>query len=245
MAAHWHPFHQVIVVNRGVFEVTIAGQSVRATAGDVLFYHAGLVHEERSNRRSPASTTFFSIQVPDCQAIPVCTRDQGGRIRELAAWLKADHFAHADKAHLTHLALAVIHQIQRLHSTPNSPWLESIRQQMREHLATDLDLDTVAAWGGLSKFAFVRKYKSLCGHPPMRDLRLMRLDQARTLLLTTALPIKAIAETAHLGNESQFSKLFHHYQGMWPGELRRRPTKPKSRRLAQKRGEPIGDEPGR
>jgi len=95
---------------------------------------------------------------------------------------------------------------------------------MRNHLATDLNLDTLAAWGGLSKFAFVRKYQSLSGHTPMRDLRLMRLDHARTLLLTTALPIKAVAEAAHLGNESQFSKLFHHYQGMRPGELRRSPA---------------------
>lgn len=223
MAPHWHPFHEVIVVNRGVIDVAIGGETLRGALGDVLFYHAGLVHEEHSNRRNPVATTFFSLRMAGCNGLPSSVRDQGGRIRQLAAWLLEDHRNRAGKQHLTHLAEAIILQIKRLGSTQESPWLETLRLRMRDHLATDLDLDTLAGWGGMSRFAFVRKYKSLCGCTPMRDLRLMRLDHSRTLLLSTALPIKAVAEAAHLGNESQFSKLFHHHHGMWPGELRRRP----------------------
>ena len=56
----------------------------------------------------------------------------------------------------------------------------------------------------------------------MEELRLSRLDQARTLLLTTNLPVKAIAPAVGIGDEYQLSKLFRSHFNLSPRDLRTR-----------------------
>jgi len=74
----------------------------------------------------------------------------------------------------------------------------------------------------MSKFAFVRKFRRLRGRTPMEELRLLRLDRARTLLLTTSLPVKAIAPEVGIGDEYQLSKLFRRHFNLAPSQLRTR-----------------------
>jgi transcriptional regulator GlxA family with amidase domain len=73
----------------------------------------------------------------------------------------------------------------------------------------------------MSKFHFSRRYRQLTGLTPMEDLRQLRLEAARDLLLTTDLPLKAIAPRTGLGDEYHLSRLFRRAFGIAPGELRR------------------------
>jgi transcriptional regulator GlxA family with amidase domain len=61
----------------------------------------------------------------------------------------------------------------------------------------------------------------LTGLTPMEDLRQLRLEAARDLLLTTDLPLKAIAPRTGLGDEYHLSRLFRRAFGIAPGALRR------------------------
>lgn len=220
LAPHLHPFHEIIVVTAGVLHLQIGAERIDAAAGDVLFYRAGRVHEEWSDRKSPVATCFLSLSAASLPELPTRVPDAGGRIRQLVAWILQDH-RYRLTAHLpSRLAEVLLLQLERLSLPQESPWLLSLRRRMQENLGEDLDLDTVAAWAGMSKFAFVRKYKRVSGGTPMRDLRQMRLDHGRSLLLTTNMPIKCIAEASHLGDESQFSKLFHRVYKLWPSEVR-------------------------
>ena len=72
----------------------------------------------------------------------------------------------------------------------------------------------------MSKFAFVRKFKRLCGPTSMEELRLIRLDQARTLLLTTNPPVEVIAPAVGIGDEYQLSKVFRSHFNLFPRDLR-------------------------
>ena len=74
----------------------------------------------------------------------------------------------------------------------------------------------------MSKFAFVRKFKRLSGRTPMQDLQQMRLNQARTMMLASGLPMKAIAPVVGLGDEYQLSKLFRRHFKLSPREIRSR-----------------------
>jgi len=81
---------------------------------------------------------------------------------------------------------------------------------------------TQALVGTLSKFHFIRRYRTLTGRTPMEDLRLIRIEAARDLLLTTNLPLKEIAPRCGLGDEYHLSRLFRRYQDVTPSELRHR-----------------------
>ena len=61
MPAHFHHFHELIVVFGGQIEVDIAGQILTGRAGDVLFYPQGVRHEETSNPRDPVETYFAAF----------------------------------------------------------------------------------------------------------------------------------------------------------------------------------------
>ena len=55
----------------------------------------------------------------------------------------------------------------------------------------------------------------------MSDLRLIRVDEACHLLLTTDLPLKSIAERSGFCDEYHFSRVFRQLRRMSPGEFRK------------------------
>ena len=56
----------------------------------------------------------------------------------------------------------------------------------------------------------------------MDELRRMRLNEARLMILSTTLPLKAIAPAVGIGDEYQLSKLFRRQFGISPRALRTR-----------------------
>jgi transcriptional regulator GlxA family with amidase domain len=117
---------------------------------------------------------------------------------------------------------AMVGELRRLCAVTHDPWLEDILAFIRKKLTAPLTLDDLAHRGKMSKFAFVRKFKRLTGRTPMAELRLRRLDLARTLILTTNLPLKAVAPAVGIGDEYQLSKLFRTHFNLSPRDLRTR-----------------------
>ncbi len=228
MPAHLHPHHELVVITQGVLNLKINGEILTAVPGDVLFYHAGGVHKESSDTSQPVGSYFLGFRMGGAIDLPVRIRDEGGRIRQMMAWIHSDHEDLAEPGISSGLLRAILLQLDRLFQQKESPWLTGLRHRMQENMKSDLDLAMLANWGGMSKFAFARKYKRLSGRSPILELRMIRLAHARSLLFTTSLPLKQIAEASHLGDESQLSKLFYRHFSMWPGELRMRPKQVRS-----------------
>lgn len=224
MPPHSHTVHELIVVLGGRMSLEMDDQSLHAAAGDILLYRAGHVHKETSSRRDPVGTFFlvFKATVATLAGIPVRLRDTDGRVRQMAAWLMRDHRSGVAPERQTPLMEAVLSEVKRLGCSPVDPWLADLRQHMQQHLAQRLYLADLARHCRMSKFALVRKYRRLGGTTPMRELQHMRLNQARTLMLTTGLPVKAIAPAVGLGDEYQLSKLFRRHFHLSPREMRTR-----------------------
>lgn len=222
MPPHQHPFHELIVVLDGRMKLLTGGDSLLAEAGDLLLYRSGSVHEEITDPQHPVKTYYvgFRATAGAIDRVPVRSRDTGGRIRQLAGWLVHDHRVIRTADEMESLLRALLAELRRLAKAPGEPWLAHVRQWMQHHLAERLQLGDLARAGGMSKFAFIRKFKEQSGRTPMEDLRLMRLNQARSLVLSSALPVKAIAPAVGLGDEYQLSKLFRRHFLMSPSEMR-------------------------
>lgn len=224
MPPHSHQVHELIVVLNGRMRLEIAGQVLVAEAGDLLLYRAGHVHKEQSDDKAPVNTFFLVFKAAELalEHFALRLRDSDGRVRQMAAWLVRDHKAGVPPERQTPLLRALLTETKRLCGTPVDPWLADLRQHMQQKLAGRIYLDDLARHSGMSKFAFVRKFRRLSGTTPMRDLQRMRLNQARTLMLTTGMPVKAIAPTVGLGDEYQLSKLFRRHFRLSPREMRAR-----------------------
>ncbi len=231
MPPHSHQVHELIVVLAGRMRLEMDGQTLTAGAGDLLLYRAGHVHKEASDRKEPVSTFFlvFKAEEAALNHFALRLRDADGRVRQMAAWLVRDHRAGVAPERQTPLLRALLHETRRLCASPVDPWLNDQRQHMQQSLAGRLYLDDLARRCGMSKFAYVRKFRRLSGTTPMRDLQRIRLNQARTLMLTTGLPVKAIAPAVGLGDEYQLSKLFRRHFRLSPREMRARLRRKRAR----------------
>lgn len=228
MKAHSHPFHEMIVIIQGGQYVRIHGKEIHAEEGDILFYPKRIPHEEWTVKGKPLESLFFSFEWGDYHAdVPIHVRDRRGRVRAMAEWLSAETAAHTVITPMVSRSLfqALLGQFISLWKCKEEDFVGTIRRHAREHIKEEIALDHLAEVSGMSKFHFVRRYRKLTGRTPMADVRMIRLEYARELVLTTSLPLKIIAEKAGIGDQYQMSKLFRRYAGSSPGSLRRHTSK--------------------
>jgi len=220
MARHAHAFHELIIVLRGQLCVEIRGQTRVARAGELLWYPPDVVHHEWTSPRAPAETLFVSWRWRELPAAwPVQQTDTHGRVSDMARWLFADRETRSAGHPLLHAILA---EYDRLATHNDDPLVTGIRAHLRQNIADRVALADLAKRAGLSKFHFVRRYRKLTGRTPMADVRLLRLQMARDLLLTTNLPLKEIAPRVGLGDAYRLCRLFRQHFQTTPGALRHR-----------------------
>lgn len=102
------------------------------------------------------------------------------------------------------------------------PQLRRLDAFMREHLAEDISLKTLAGVAGLSPFHFVRVFKQATGLTPHRYLLERRLERARELLLCRSRALAEVAIEAGFCDQSHLTLQFKRAYGVTPGEFRRR-----------------------
>ena len=224
MSAHAHPYHEVLVVLNGQLNVELQAQTLAGTAGDVLWYPAGVAHREWTENTAPVEALFISVEWPKLRApARLLVHDTGGRIGQLARWLYAEREQDAAfrEGAARVFTQALVAEFLRLAAQRVNPWVAQLRKFMHQRMREPLRLADLAAHGQVSPFHFIRRYRALTGRTPMEDLRRVRLEAARDLLLTTDLPLKEIAPRCGLGDEYHLSRLFRKVFATSPGRLRR------------------------
>jgi AraC-like DNA-binding protein len=223
MPRHRHTHHELIVVKNGSMLLKTNEGEIVATRRDMLFYKAGLVHEESSRKGDPVNTLFVAFRAGQwLPPFPLRMRDSEGRVTDLLSWLVRDLRQGRPALDCHPLLRTVIQELSWLLNRPQDPWRDAIRSHLMKNFAGAISLGDIAWRAGMSRFAFIRKFKRLTGRTPMEDLRLIRLNEARNLILSTGLPLKAIAPAVGIGDEYQLSKLFRRHFGVSPREMRSR-----------------------
>ncbi|HYN96236.1 MAG TPA: AraC family transcriptional regulator [Pilimelia sp.] len=99
--------------------------------------------------------------------------------------------------------------------------VDRVAQFVEAELPTALTLDRLAAVAGFSSFHFARAFRQATGMPPHGFVTARRIDRARNLLRTTALPVAQVAGAVGFANLSHFRRVFRHHTGRAPAEFRR------------------------
>ncbi len=224
MRAHHHPFHEMIAPIRGILNVRIGGKIYHFGPGTLLLYAAGATHEEWADSSPPLESFFLAFPKTSAKPEGLTTcEDPDGRVRQLLRWMHQDQQefhpgSDTLRRHFLQIILEIFEQGRRI---PETEWIQNIRAYMRQHLSEDLSLDHLSRKSGFSRYHFLREYRRLTGQTPMADVRRMRADYARDLILTTSMPLKEIAPASGLSNEYALSRTFRQLFNMPPGEFRR------------------------
>lgn len=86
----------------------------------------------------------------------------------------------------------------------------------------DLNVDRIASKMGLERSQFYRKIKALTNYAPVELIRRLRLEQGRTMLLTTDKSISEIAYEIGFSTPAYFTKCYRDTYGETPTDARSR-----------------------
>lgn len=219
---HSHPMVEMMVVLSGSLTVEIAGTPWQAGPGAVLHYAAGASHLERADGSRPCEFIYFSL-LGDPPAPRPMAHDGDGRLRTLAAWMLAESLAPSrERSTLDALLEAFVAEFGRSCAGAAPTMADAVRERMRQSLARPLTVTELAGWAGMSRAHFIRSYRTLTGATPMDDLRRMRVEAARDLVIRTGMPLRAIAAEVGFADEYHLSHVFRRVLGTAPGYYRRR-----------------------
>jgi len=226
MFSHGHSHHELIVVVGGRMRVDAVDQHLDAGVGDVLLYPARVAHAEAADPADPVESFFVGFrqshkEINEKRIYRI--HDYSGRIRQLIRWLYSDQSSADPHARSSSVFLfrALLEELFRGDRDPEAPLVLEAKKYIRRNLADDITLIDLADCVGLSKYHFIRAYRRLTGVTPMSDVRRLRVESARNLLITTMLPLKDVAARCGLGNEYAFSRIFRQQMGVPPGIFRK------------------------
>ena len=97
--------------------------------------------------------------------------------------------------------------------------VEKIIEMMREDVRGELSLTEFAQSVNLSVWRLCHIFKSDVGMPPIRYLRLLRMERAKGLLESSFLSVKEIAFQVGLNDESHFVRDFKSTYGFSPASI--------------------------
>jgi AraC-like DNA-binding protein len=98
--------------------------------------------------------------------------------------------------------------------------IAAVVRAVRTDLPRTWTIDLLAADAGLSRTAFVTRFRRVTGDSPIRFVTRLRLGAAATLLTTTRHTLHEIATATGYDNEASLSKAFRRRFGLAPGAYR-------------------------
>jgi len=228
-----HSHHELLVVREGTLRCKTQGQTITLQVGQALLFAPNVVHEEWADAGQVRLLSIGFRWATYKQGMPLELRDEKSRLGEISEWLFSERHARFQDAPAfrQQLLRALVCEYRRLSEQsgwqpqeldPQNPIVHSVSKFIREHLAEHFTLDDLAAQAKMSKFYFARAYRTLTGLSPMDHARLIRLEAARELLLTTNLPLKSIAPKVGFASEFHLSRLLRARLGVGARQIRAR-----------------------
>lgn len=218
VASHRHPRPELILVTRGQLSADIGGRRIAAGAGDAFVHPAGVPHHERNDGRGPLGLIFL---LAEFEPLPGVLHDASGRLRLLLRWLAEDQGAGAPAAVQAGWLAAIRAQLPGCRSAGDAV-VAGVRARLRRELRRTHALEALAGAAGIGPRQLLRRYRAATGTTPLADLRRMRCDAAAELLVTTDLPLAAIAAETGFCDAFHLSKAFRRRHGMPPAAMRAR-----------------------
>jgi AraC-like DNA-binding protein len=215
--------HELTVIVRGTQSTVRDDGDASSGPVEALMLKPGARRQERNKGEVDLHRLRIGFHWRTCPAeLPETVQDTCGRLHEIASWLVAERDAQfpnvSDYRH--NLLRALVGEYLRLSVVAASRIEEKTRTYMLRHLGEPITLEDLATNIGMSRYYFCRVYKEVAGHTPMEHLRALRLERAKDLIRSTALPLKAIAPEVGFGSAQHLCRLLHDRFGVGVRELR-------------------------
>ena len=104
----------------------------------------------------------------------------------------------------------------------SDPQISKVLGRIHSQPATNLSVEQLGHFVGMSRSAFSKRFTALVGMTPHQYLTLIRMQNAAYLLKTTKDSIALVSESIGYQSEAAFSTAFKRHFGIRPGEYRQK-----------------------
>ncbi len=231
---------EVVLVAEGSGVYNINNREYHAKKGDLLFFNAGVLHDEIAAEESGLVTyciglkTSERINREDCTLLPenisplLHLGEDFSVILQLFGLLfesvkqSEQYFIveHLMQAFLYKVADCIkTHQV-RLDSVDYNLGLR-IKNYIDAHYVEPLSLRKIAEALRINEYYLAHTFKEIIGYSPMQYVIRRRIGEAQSLLINTDENITRIALRLGYNNSNYFQMVFNAMVGMTPGRYRK------------------------
>lgn len=220
------------VVAGGVYKATFDCESgrrtIRAEAGDVVFWPVGSENTDESDSGRPLHCTAIYLRWPGAPAdLPRVVRDTDHVLDLLARRLLDAVHSPPRKAGLgavadAYLGAMLAEFLTLAEAATQNDMVSRVMRYTEEHIREPIFLADLARCACLEKHHFARKYKQLTGRTPLKDVRLRKADHARRTLLHDPLHnLTSVAPLVGVRDASALSRLLRRDAGISARDIKR------------------------
>ncbi len=219
---HRHAFHELVLVEQGVYRVAVAGRQRQLAPGQAIFYPAACEHHNALER--DLGTRLWVMQwtgwTPGWDCPFVCP-DPGRRVLFALNWMRDRIGAPGGEAMHRALAEALLREIEALRQIghgDDGP-VARVRQMLDHGPEHPWTLAELARHAGLSPSHLCRSFARACGEPPLAWLARRRVEQAEVLCRDGRRPLDEIARSVGYANADTLRRAMRRL-GRGPGRRR-------------------------
>jgi LacI family transcriptional regulator len=103
----------------------------------------------------------------------------------------------------------------------DEPIVAAALHHIRNHLAEPLRVGAIAAALAVRRRALEQRFRALLGRSVLDEIHRARVEQAKTLLSTTDIPVSRVSEQSGFSTPQRMATVFRQLTGQAPGEYRR------------------------
>ncbi len=216
-------------VLEGEGEFRLNGKTQKLKGGDLLVIDKDDPHDYRSNPKNPMKKLWVRFSSEYLGKMLQSYRIQTGVYRvdvkkefvALYGVAKLDTSAQNKFFEIAELLHAITLKTARTAFEQTEDTLSIIKNALLSSIYSGKNLDEIASDLFMSKSNLIRIFKKQTGLTPYQFLLSEKISVAKTLLSTTTMHVKTIAELLCFSDEHYFSFLFKQKTGLTPSEYKR------------------------
>ena len=236
---HWHDRLEIMVVDEGDAEMKVAGQTVRAKAGDILVFNCSTTHTGRSGAQGVRyrivmlellepfayNEALRRLLLPyyhfGAAFLPLIRDPELGALID-RLFETVEGKGHGHGLIVTGLCYEILGRLVRLHSDgeferlPDHSRMREVIRYVEERFREPLSTASVSREFGYDKAYFCRRFKEATGLTLTNYVRILRLENARRLLKEPGMTVAAVAAANGFPDQNYFSRCFKAHYGKSP-----------------------------
>ena len=234
---HWHPNTEILYVTDGEGRCIIGTEEYEMNKGDLIIINSNLIHLVKSDSEINYYCLIIDSDFCEQNNIPTEQLEYIAHVSDHKAVSLFENIVKAFGSDLdfkeTGIKIAVLQLLlflsrnyidnEKTLTSKISSSDENIKLAIgyiKSHYNQKLTLEEIANEAGLSKYYFLREFKSVTKMTPFNYINSVRCEYAKKLLLKKVYTIHETAVKCGFENDSYFSKTFRKYTGCLPSEFK-------------------------